>query len=455
MPTTVEPAFRSSRYTTGAIVLHWAIALLIIAQIIGGWAMHEFLENGTQLQYDVYQLHKSLGLTVLILTVARIMWRLFNPPPPEPASVSPLERRVSGMVHFAFYALMLLIPLSGWVMVTVSPIRVETVLYFQDWLPWPDVPLLAALRGSEAAEISEEVHAFLAYGAGVLVLLHVAGALKHHFEDGAFISRMSPRTAGDGPRNAYGHATTVALTGVFAVAIIGSAAYARYGGTADGLADAGLSPDQATVLASEAAAAGSPSRAGSAETATADPARWIVRPDESSLGFSVTMMGNEAGGSFADWDADIVFSPDALEASSITVTVGTDAVSLSGGGISQSQIEGPDGFANSDHGLAMFKADTIREAFEGDGYLAEGTLAIRGTEAPLTLPFTVDIDGDVARAEGSVGVERLTYDIGAENDPSGGTLSLTVDVSFTIVADRATDDGTVESQRVEANAQER
>ncbi|MEM8663237.1 MAG: cytochrome b, partial [Pseudomonadota bacterium] len=145
MTTTHAPPFRASRYTTGAIVLHWAIALLILAQIAGGYAMVEFLRTGSALQYDVFQLHKSLGVAVLILTVARILWRLFNPPPPEPASVNALERTVSHIVHMAFYALLLLIPLSGWFLITVSPIQIETVLFFTDWLPWPHIPGFAAL----------------------------------------------------------------------------------------------------------------------------------------------------------------------------------------------------------------------------------------------------------------------------------------------------------------------
>ncbi|MGB3627711.1 MAG: cytochrome b/b6 domain-containing protein, partial [Henriciella sp.] len=91
---------QSSRYSVVAIALHWAIAFAIIGMIFLGWNM-----EGSE---DLYQLHKSIGITILILTIARIIWRLINPVPPLPAEMKPIEKTASHLVHWSFYGLMFL-----------------------------------------------------------------------------------------------------------------------------------------------------------------------------------------------------------------------------------------------------------------------------------------------------------------------------------------------------------
>lgn len=454
MTTTAEPPFRASRYTTGAIVLHWAIALLIVGQIALGFAMVDIIERGSALQYNAFQLHKSLGITVLVLTVARIAWRLFNPPPAEPPSVKGLERTASQVAHVLFYVLMLAIPLSGWVLVSVSPTQIETVLFFTSYLPWPNIPVLAALAGEARAavtEVLENVHAILAFSALGLLVLHVAGAVKHHIEDGHFIARMLPWASGDGPRNSYGHATTTVVTLLFAGVLIGGAAIARHGDAiANVMPGSGVSPDQAEVLGAAAQDEAASESAGAASApAEIGPPRWAVRPDESALTFTATFSGADAPGRFADFDADIRFDPDDLDASSIAVTIDTGSASIESSDISSARLAGPDGLANETHGTARFTADTIREAEDGEGYVAEGTLALRGSEAPASLPFTVSIEGDVARASGLLTLDRRDYEIGAEADPAGDYLGTDVTVSVDIVADRAATGGAAESARAQ------
>ena len=111
----------SSRYTGVAIALHWAMAALLVFMIWLGWNMDE---NEAR-----YQLHKSIGITILFLALARLAWRFANPPPPLPEGMPGYERTASHLVHLAFYALMIGIPLGGWFMVSVSPLHVPTVLF--------------------------------------------------------------------------------------------------------------------------------------------------------------------------------------------------------------------------------------------------------------------------------------------------------------------------------------
>src|ERR1019366_894992 len=106
------------RYPRAAIVLHWAIAVFIIFNLCSG-----FLMEGLPwpVRFIALVLHVSSGLTVLALTVARVIWRLLNDPPPYPAGMKPWERHTAHFAHFLLYAAMVLMPLSGWAMLSAHP----------------------------------------------------------------------------------------------------------------------------------------------------------------------------------------------------------------------------------------------------------------------------------------------------------------------------------------------
>lgn len=182
---------KPSRYTTVAIALHWAIAALIFANLFLGWRMG-FLKGLSQ--FDMFQLHKSVGITILLLSVARLGWRLLNPPPALPAAMRGWERLAAHAAHWAFYAIMIVMPLTGWAMVSVSPYNIPTLLFHS--IPWPHLPLIHDLPMDHRKAIEAgngTVHMVLAFGAVALIALHVAAALKHHFiaRDG-LLGRMIP-----------------------------------------------------------------------------------------------------------------------------------------------------------------------------------------------------------------------------------------------------------------------
>ncbi|WMS44928.1 cytochrome b/b6 domain-containing protein [Acuticoccus sp. MNP-M23] len=467
MTTTAELPFRASRYTMGAIILHWTIALFIVAQIVGGYAMNDILERGSAQQYDLFQMHKSLGITILVLTVGRIMWRLFNPPPAEPESVGRREGIVAHWVHILFYALLLIIPLSGWLIISVSSIRVETVLFFQNWLPWPDLPLVGALsEGSRDVlnEASEEVHGFLAYSTGALLVLHAAGAIKHHIADGNFLTRMSPFAGGDGPRNSYGHAVTWLTMVIFFGAIVGAAAWSRYGDDwvagnepAATAATTSVSPDQAAVLGSgamtaaetpvaiaaaapdAAPAADSTPAAGTAPAAETAPAGtaplWTIDTSASTLGYAFIYQDNRITGTLPDFTAEVRFDENNLAASSISATVDLESVAPGEGSLTLTQIKGADGLDTAKAATAEFRAATIEKNADG-GFLARGTLSLRGVDAPVDLPFTLTPSGDNTIAEGTARLTREAFGFG-EASSLGAALGPDVEVQLRLVAKRA------------------
>lgn len=185
-------AARSS-YSRAAITLHWLIALLLIGNFLGGVFMGDLLAPSAtpeqkQLGFKIIQFHKSMGLTILVLSLLRLATRLVSSPPPLPAHMTSTERLLAKATHWAFYAVMILVPLTGWVMVSASPLGFPTLWF--GLFEWPHLPIETSKATSDAASEAHEIIAFA--GAGLL-LLHVAAALKHHYMDrDDVLARMLP-----------------------------------------------------------------------------------------------------------------------------------------------------------------------------------------------------------------------------------------------------------------------
>jgi|APTNR8051073442_1049403.scaffolds.fasta_scaffold00566_33 cytochrome b561 len=166
------------RYGVVALSLHWLIAVLIVGMLILGTVMVD-LTPGSSLQFQLYQLHKSFGITILALSLARLGWRLANPAPPLPNDLQPWERFLARVTHVSFYVLMIGMPLTGWMVVSASVWNVPTVLFGTIHLP--HLPILSTLENKKPVEdVLKEIHESAAWVVIALLVLHVAGALKHH-----------------------------------------------------------------------------------------------------------------------------------------------------------------------------------------------------------------------------------------------------------------------------------
>lgn len=184
------------RYGTVAMGFHWLIAALVVANICLGLYFSDLPRSDPNL-FSLVQIHKSIGLTVLVLSVARVLWRLVNPIPPLPADMNPALKFLARATHFLLYFLIIAIPLSGWLMVSASRLGLPTSYFFL--FDWPNLPFFAGLA-PEAKHAAQHqwgtVHVMLAWSAIVLVPIHVAGALYHQFirRDGV-LGRMLPWTS--------------------------------------------------------------------------------------------------------------------------------------------------------------------------------------------------------------------------------------------------------------------
>jgi len=176
-----QPA--APRYSRVAIALHWAIALMIVGAFAAGTLLEDMAFSPFKLKLISW--HKWTGVSIFALVVVRIVWRLTHRPPPLPATTPDWQRRAASAGHLALYALMVVIPISGWLYSSAAGI--QTV--WLGVLPLPDL-----LDPREAtADLLYAVHGGLNKGLLVLVLGHVAVALHHHYRlrDG-LLRRMRP-----------------------------------------------------------------------------------------------------------------------------------------------------------------------------------------------------------------------------------------------------------------------
>ena len=174
-----------ARYSRVAVWLHWIIAALVVVNLLLGFFREDFERP---VRAVLMGWHKSIGFTVIALTLARILWRLTHRPPAFDAAMKGWEVGLARLVHGLFYVLLLAIPLSGWLIVSTGE-RINPTSFY--WLF--DIDPLPVTPGEALHEFAEEVHKLLGYAMLGLIALHVGGAIKHHLDGhGHLIGRMAP-----------------------------------------------------------------------------------------------------------------------------------------------------------------------------------------------------------------------------------------------------------------------
>jgi cytochrome b561 len=152
-------------------LIHWASGALILGTLgLGAWMVE--LVQDPALRFDLTQTHKSIGVAALALTVARLCLRMLTASP-KPLPAAPPLLLAARVSHISLYALLLLLPLSGWLMATTTPIRVPTIVFGLFTLPYPLQPDLPAYK------LAHAVHVVAAIVLAALTVLHVAAALVH------------------------------------------------------------------------------------------------------------------------------------------------------------------------------------------------------------------------------------------------------------------------------------
>src|SRR5271154_3029298 len=160
-----------TRYGAVAQLFHWVIAGLIVTQFVLA-RMADGLPLGAH-KLGLLARHKSFGMTILMLAILRLVWRLTHSPPPLPPAMSPLERALARGTHIAFYVLLFVQPITGWMMSSAKNYSVSWFGLFT----WPNL----IGKNEDAFNFLKATHDTLSYVLFVIAVLHILAALKHHF----------------------------------------------------------------------------------------------------------------------------------------------------------------------------------------------------------------------------------------------------------------------------------
>lgn len=390
----------ATSYGSVARSLHWLTALLILSAI--GLGLY-----GKGLPYDtsetlatkaaIYSLHKTIGVTAFFIAAARILWALAQPRPVPLHPDRRLETWVAELIHWSLYAAMLIMPLSGWV-------HHAAVDGFAPIL-WPFGQNLPFVPKSEAvAQAATLIHAISSKVLIGSILLHVVGALKHAAidRDGTLARMITGRSAG----RIATHPKAPALAAL-AIYVLGAAAAV------------GLALTEAKSASEQAA-----------PVAAATGGNWQVATG--TLGFTVKQMGAAVTGNLPDWQAEIAFDETPTDGKHGHVKVMIDTTTLTLGSVT-AQAKGPEFFDTATHKTAVFEADILPAP---QGYEAKGTLTLRGQAQPVSLPFTLTIDGDTATMKGEATLDRRTFGMGASYGDEA-SVGFPVVVAVDLTAKRA------------------
>ena len=411
------------RYGRVAQLFHWAVALLFLAQYpIAGIAEYALpRENGADVAVvaSFFSWHKTLGVVIFVLAVGRIAWALANPHPRLLNAERRGEAFAAATIHWVLYAAILLMPISGMVVHFASTGFAPLLIPFPEHIGF--VPV-----SQEVMEVASVVHGVLAKVVLAAVVLHIAGALKHHLVDRDLtLARMlpwrsPPIPASDTALHGPSRAVTLAVGwGVLAAAMAAALAY--------GVAATSTVEDTARVGASV------PASADQTAVQAADPNRWLVDHEASRLGLGIVQMGSPVKGEFAGWDADIVFDEAEPAQARVKVTVDLGTIVL---GTVADQARGPDFLAVDASPTATFAGEGFEPLGEGR-YRTTGTLTLRDVQKPVPLEFDLAISGDTATAMGSTELNRLDWNVGAEGYPDESSVGFAVTIDFEVEARRS------------------
>ncbi len=367
------------RYNKVAIGLHWLLALAILGMVFLGGYMSDLPRTDAG-KYPLYQWHKSIGIIILLLSVLRLVWRLMHKVPAMPATTPHWQKWAAKLAHFGLYGLMLGLPLSGWAMVSASPLNIPTVLF--GIIPWPHLPILPDLANkADYAKFFYETHELLVTLFWFLLAAHVAAALYHHFilrDD--VLRRMLPQIS-----------TPKAAMGLVALSLLWpQGAYAK---------------------------------------------DWQVDFARSKIEFTGTESGAAFTGSFGKFSTkQLRFDPANPADSAIEVAIELGSV-RAGSAERDSTLPSAEWFNTAQFPQAIFKSQTVR-AVGDNGFIADGTLSIKGLEKPVQISFTLTPQADNpagVTVNGTTTLNRQDWRLGYTDEGSVGNM-VTVNLQLTAQA---------------------
>jgi cytochrome b561/polyisoprenoid-binding protein YceI len=389
----------ASHYGGVAKIFHWLTALLIFAAFPLGILAHDApFETSAEVaeKARLFSMHKTVGVAVFFTALLRILWAFTQKRPAPLHPERKLETFAAETAHWVLYGTMVLVPLTGWIHHSAAE------GFAPIWWPFgQNLPLIP--KNETLSLVASSIHMTLTPVLALTILAHIGGALKHRFIDRDMtVQRMLPGTARiDNPT---GHETSHAP---FLAALAIWIATLGFGYISAPAADA---PQQQATL----------------EQVSSE---WVV--ESGTLSITIKQLGSDVTGSFADWTAQINFddTPTDGKHGDVDVTIAIGSLTL--GSVTQ-QAMGFDFFNAAEFPTAEFKADILSS---DDAYIAEGSLTLRGATVPVSMPFTLSLDGDTAQMSGKTVLNRGDFGIGSSQNDAA-TLGFEVIVNVELTANR-------------------
>lgn len=360
--------------------LHWTTALMFFALLFVGFYMVSMPFGDDK--FFVYAMHKSFGLLVLIFTGVRLFSLFFIRKPFPLLTHKAWEKFLSHAAHVFLYSALIMMPVSGLIMSSAGAFPVSFFGF-----PVPDI----TGKDDRLFLAAKDVHEIFALSVLIVLSLHIAGALKHHFIDrDETLARMT--------RRSFGRVGALVLTVLIAVALIpsvymGGQAFLKRMSTAD-----------AEVVTSAASV-----------SLQQDRKNWIIDLSESSVQFTASQYSTPFEGRFEKFDGDIHFDPQDLDNSYARIHIDVSSVKT-GSADRDQQALSTDWFDVGGYPVAVFESTSFRHV-QADEYVVSGMFDLRGVRVPLEFPFSLRIAEEdngrsVAVMAADLTLSRLDFGIG-------------------------------------------
>ncbi len=404
----------SSSYSLISKCIHWITALIILGLLCIGLYMSSLDYSADKLK--LYNLHKSFGLLVLMLACVRVVWHFIKKKPAPLKTHKKWESFLSHTAHGFLYFAIFALPLNGWLMSSAGDFPIT---FFGI-----DVPYITT-KNEALFQTSREIHERLAFILMLVIGLHAAGALKHHFIDrDETLKRMTSHR--------LGFKSAAALVIIFSPLYIFSAVL---------FAGEILGEEHERQVVSTAAS--------QVETAAIVPEQeesqpfnktaqeWRIDTENSTLKFTAIQYGQSFAGEF-DFDGKIFFDEQNLEQSSAHIKIDISSIKT-GSADRDAQAISEDWFYAENHPTAIFESSDFIQKDENQ-YIANGYLTVRGVKLPLSLPFSLQIkplenqDVHSAVMAAHISVNRLDYGVGQGEWSAVDAIGDKVEINMGVIA---------------------
>jgi cytochrome b561 len=391
---------------------HWVMAFLIFMLVVLGSYMVSLDYSPQKLK--LYDLHKSFGTLILIWVLVRVILNSFYKLPHKKQSYKKWELFLAKFVQLSLLALMVFLPLSGWIMSSSGGFSYK---FFG--IPMPDL----VSKNSDIFEFSKEAHELFVFLLLGLVFLHICGAIKHHVvEKDKTLLGMLPRS--------YPYITFFIIISLYA-----AGSFLFFGSELKQEAD---QIQHLTTTNSEESETETSREIKTDVALQKDVRLWQVQQDKSKISFNIDVSGEKVTGMFSSFSSTIYFDEHDLENSYAKIIIDLESVDT-GRADRDSMVLDHAWFNTKQFPFAEFVTHKIIK-HETNSYLAESTLEIKGVKVPVNLVFTLDTSINSEKGErqtimrGHTVLNRIDFNIGSNEWSDPGLVAHSIEVDVDLVA---------------------